>query len=266
MVQLESRVSKFIELAEYLYRNGWVHFMLSDGNWTERLEGEERIFGIVIRTLLCNDTSSEKFFTDIGGLEGTEAVYNNKDVDFVHWLSVKLKNYKMGSGKGSHRDGRHKRWTPKGIKGYLELTEFKQRTYLDNVRGYNVLFNDLVSVYSVGPLTAFDITKRFYEAGVIEFLPDRFYLTGSGEVKGLRALFPSVKNDGEFVKKGDFLVKTIIERTGISEEVAYFGVEDLLCIYQKDKRYEKFLKGRLSVRDYGSVLLDKNCTRERGVC
>lgn len=262
---MESRVSQFIELAEYLYRNGWVHFKLSDGGWTERLEGEERIFGIVIRTLLCNDTSSEIFFADIGGFEGTKAVYNT-DVDFVHWLSVKINNYKMGFGKGSHRDGRHKRWTPKGIKGYLELTEFKQRDYLDNIRGYNVLFNDLDSIYSVGPLTAFDITKRFYEAGVIEFLPDRFYLTGLGEINGLSALFPSVKNDGELVNKGDYLVKTIIERTGMSEEVAHFGIEDLLCIYQKDKRYEKFLKGRLSVQEYGSFLLKKSCIRERGVC
>ena len=82
----------------------------------------------------------------------------------------------------------------------------------------------------------------------------------------MKALFPDIKSDRELVEKGSQLVKEIINRIRIPEEVVYFGVEDLLCIYQKDNRYEKFLKDHLSVQDYGSILLDRSCIRERGVC
>jgi len=47
--------------------------------------------------------------------------------------------------------------------------------------------------------------------------------------------------------------------------VAYYGLEDLLCIYQKDNGYMDFLEGNISVEDYASVIAGKNCIRERGI-
>ena len=72
----------------------------------------------------------------------------------------------------------------------------------------------LKKIYRIVPLTDLDITKRFFEADVIDFLPDKFYLTGTGEVKGLKALYPGV-NKKELVQKGNQLVKRIIETTTI---------------------------------------------------
>jgi len=261
---LEARVEKFIDLAEFLYRNSWVHFKLAGFGWTEGLEGEEKIFGVVLRTLLCNDESSKEFYEAIGGFKRVkERHYQEGDLE--EWLTDKLEPFKMGTGKGSHRDGRHKGWTPQGIKEYFELTGFNQKKYFDNVGGYNELFNDVWSLMGNGPLTAFDIAKGLYEAGIIDLLPDRFYLTGGGEIEGMRALFPNL-SDEELVEKGNELVNVIIDRTRMPKEVVYFGVEDLLCIYQKDSRYKEFLREGLSVREYGSILLGKNCLRERGVC
>jgi len=261
---LDDRVSKFIELAEYLYRNGWIHFTLSDEGWTTKFQDEEKIFGIVVRTLICNDDSSEKFFDEIGGFYGTKTEYKQGS-DLVGWLKKKLSGYPMGLGKGSHRDERHKRWTPQGIKEYLELTNFEQRDYLFKIMKYDELYNDLISIYGNGPLTAFDLSKRLYEAGVIDLLPDKFYLTGSGEVQGIKALFPGL-SDTELIIKGNELIKNIYNRTGMPEEILHFGIEDLLCIYQKHKQYDEFLECKISVTDFGSYLLDKRCTRERGVC
>ena len=63
---LNARALRFVELAEYLHRNNWVHFQLQGGGWTEELEGEEKVFGIIIRTLLCNDSESKQFYDDVG--------------------------------------------------------------------------------------------------------------------------------------------------------------------------------------------------------
>ena len=52
---------------------------------------------------------------------------------------------------------------------------------------------------------------------------------------------------------------------GIPEEVAHFGLEDLLCIYQKDNRYMEFLEGQIIVEDYAFSMMGRNCIRERGV-
>lgn len=261
---MDSKDSKFVELAEYLYRNGWIHFRLSDEGWTKDHQGDDKIFGIVIRTLICNDDSSRKFFEEIGGYNGIITMYE-KNSDFIGWLNKKLNGIQMGLGQGSHRDGRHKRWTAQAIKEYLDLTNFKQRDYFKKIQNYNDLFNDLISIHGNGPLTAFDLTKRFYEGGIIDLLPDRFYLTGGGEIDGLKSLFPGL-SETELLKKGNELVKTIGERTGMPDEVLHFGVEDLLCIYQKNNRYNEFLNCKISIVEFGSSLLNKSCMRERGVC
>ena len=264
MDKRDLKVLKFVELTEYLYRNCWIHFKLSDEGWTKGHQGDDKIFGIIIRTLICNDDSSRKFFEEIGGYKGIITMYDKK-IDFIGWLNQLLNGIKMGLGQGSHRDERHKRWTAQAIKEYLELTNFNQRDYFDKIKRYNDMYNDLISLHGNGPLTAFDLTKRLYEAGVIDLLPDRFYLTGSGEIKGIKALYPGV-SETELLIKGNELVKTIRERTGIPEEVLHFGVEDLLCIYQKNNRYNEFLKCKISVSDFGLTLLNMSCTRERGVC
>ena len=112
-------------------------------------------------------------------------------------------------------------------------------------------------------MTTFDLAKRLYESGIVPHLPDRFYLTGTGEMNGMKALFPNAKND-DLIKLGNLLVSYMIE-AGIPEIVAHYGLEDLLCIYQKDNRYMEFLEGNINVEDYASAIAGKNCIRERGI-
>ena len=73
---LNDRVLRFLELAEFLHRNNWIHFQLQGGGWTEELEGEEKIFGILIRTFLCNDSESKLFYKDIGNYSGVKIRYD----------------------------------------------------------------------------------------------------------------------------------------------------------------------------------------------
>jgi len=260
---LNERALRFLELAEYLYGNGWVHFRLQDGGWTDELEGEEMVYGIFIRTMICNDSESKKFFDAIGGFRGVKSRFD-REYDVEAWLADELKDVSMGSGKGSHRDNRHKRWTPRGIKEYLELVGGSQIDFLSRIDGYNELFNTIDSVYSCGPLTAFDLAKRLYESGVVPYVPDRFYLTGTGEVSGIKALFPEINSDDELVALGNLLTYRMME-AGIPERVVHYGLEDLLCIYQKDNRYMEFLEGNISAEDYTSAIMGKNCIKERGI-
>jgi len=260
---LNERALRFLELAEYLYRNGWVHFSLQDGGWTDELVGEERVFGTFIRTMICNDSESKKFFDAIGGFHGVKSRFDRRD-DVEPWLADELKDVSMGSGKGSHRDNRHKRWTSRGIREYLGLVGGSQIDYFSRIDGYNELFNLIDSVYSCGSLTAFDLAKRLYESGVVPYLPDRFYLTGTGEVSGIKALFPGANSDDELIKMGKLLVSRM-KKIGIPKKVAHYGLEDLLCIYQKDDRFVDFLEGKISVEDYASIVMGKNCIRERGI-
>jgi len=261
---LNARAMRFVELAEYLYRNNWIHFQLQGGGWTEELEGEEKIFGIIIRTLLCNDSESKQFYDDVGKYSSVKSRYNSGN-DIIPWLDSKLARRKMGSGKGSHRDGRHKQWTSRGIKEYLDLTRDGQQEFFANLQGYNELFNRIHSLYSCGPLRAFDIGKSMYESGVFAFYPDRFYLTGSGEVKGLKTIFPDANSDEELVWMGDALTSAILQRTNMPEEIVHFGVEDLLCIYQKKRGYLDFLNGDKFDVNFAEDLLGENCVRERGI-
>lgn len=51
------------------------------------------------------------------------------------------------------------------------------------------------------------------------------------EVKGVIALFLGESKRDLIIKGTD---QEIIDKTGMPEDVAYFGVENLLYIYQKD--------------------------------
>ena len=56
------------------------------------------------------------------------------------------------------------------------------------------------------------------------------------------------------------------ERTGAPEQVVHFGIEDLLCINQKNKQYKEFLNGKISLQKYGLEMMGLNCVKESGVC
>lgn len=257
-----SRAEKFVKLAVYLYEKDWRHFKLQDGGWTDELEGEERIFGVFIRTMICNDSNAMKFFDTIGGFSGINSlIVNGEDVET--YLSKEINKISMGSDRGSHRDNRHKRWTPRGIREYLEMVGDNQQEFLSNLLCYNDVFNAMWSLHGCGPLTAFDLCKRFFESNMIPYLPDSFYMTGSGEISGIKAIFPDANNE-ELVTGGNLIFERMLE-AGIDKKVAYFGLEDLLCIYQKNKEYEEFLNCVITVENYASWLLDQNCIKERGI-
>jgi len=138
---LNEKALRFLELAEYLYRNDWVYFRLQDRGWTKNYEGEEKIFAIFIRTLLCNELPSKSFFMSIGGYQG---VMKEKAAcsDLEHWLTKKIEPYTIGKGRGSHRTNWwQKKSTPQGIVDYLELTENGQKEFFDKFSNYNELFN-----------------------------------------------------------------------------------------------------------------------------
>jgi len=260
---MEEEISKFIDLFEYLYQNKWKNFIIQDQGWTSFLEGEEKIFGIIIRTLLCNDITSEKFYKEIGGYKGAISRYNRGEGFNI--LIERKKEYNMGIGKGAHRDERQRTGTPTAIERYLELTNEGQQKYYANVQSYEKLFNDFDNLPSIGPLTAFDLTKNLFEGKIIQLLPDRFYLTGGGQINGIKNLYPGVTNNKILKKKGDELMQIIRDRVSISEESLVFGLEDLLCIYQKGGYYKLFFEKGL-LKEFGEQLLSKTCSKERGRC
>jgi len=241
---------KFIKLANYLFKNNWIHFNKLDPGWTDNYKGDEKIFAIVIRTLICNDKNSKHFFDEINGFKGVLNHYTLK-TELEEWLQDKLSKYSLGTGKGSHRDNRHKLSTPRTIREY---------------KSFHDLMTKLKTLYCVGPLTAFDISKRLLEAELMNHLPQEFYLTGTGEVNGIKSLYPEIRGKKYLQKMGNQLMHKIIEKTDIPADIAYFGIEDLLCIYQKDRRYKEFLECKISVEHYSSYLLNKKCIIERGIC
>lgn len=265
MNRMNDKESKFIKLANHLYKNNWIHFTKLDPGWTNSYKGEDQIFAIIIRTLICNDNNSELFFRDINRYQGVKNHYTSK-IELEEFLREKLTKYSIGTGKGSHRDNRHKSSTPRSIREYLDLTELNQNKFLVNIDNFHDLMTKLKKVHGIGPLTAFDISKRLYESGLISHLPQRFYLTGTGEIKGILELYPEVKIKKKLQQMGNQLMEKILEQTNIPVEVAYYGFEDLLCIYQKDKRYKKFLECKISVEQFFLYLLNKKCIKERGIC
>lgn len=262
-MSLNDKSKRFLQLAEYLYLKNWVHFKLQDGGWTNALRGEEEVFGIFMRTMICNDSESKKFYNKLGGFKGAKAKFENMK-DFEKWLGYELEDLNMGSGKGSHRDNRHKKHTPKGIRTYLEMVGNSQLDFIQEIKTYDRLISTIDSIPSCGPLTAFDLAKRFYESNIVRYLPDRFYLTGTGEVNGIKALFPEATSDEDLIHFGNLLLSRLLS-AGIPENIVHYGLEDLLCIFQKDSRYIGFLEGNISVEEFGNNIIGEKCLRERGI-
>ena len=253
-MELNIRALRFVELAKYLHRHNWNHFKLKQGGWPKNLNGEEQIFAVMIRAFLWNNIPSEGYFEAIGGYKGVMSKEQEGD-NLEQWLKEKLCPFEIGRGEGSHRTNWGQReLTPRGLVAYLNVTRTGQKKYFDSFNDYSILFEELDKLPSVGPLTAFDMTKNLFEVGIIDLVPDRFYLTGRGEIKGIKALFPNVPKK-DLIRNGTTLIASVKESTGMSEAEANFGVEDLLCIYQKKKDYKKYLKGELSVESFGSLLM-----------
>lgn len=59
-MELTNRALRFVELAEYLYNHNWIHFQPQDGGWPNEFEGEEKIYGIMMRILLSDNAKSKQ--------------------------------------------------------------------------------------------------------------------------------------------------------------------------------------------------------------
>ena len=82
----------------------------------------------------------------------------------------------------------------------------------------------------------------------------------------IRALVPNDASDDELIPLGNLLISAIVQKTGMSETIVHYGLEDLLCIYQKQSDYENFLDAVTFDKGFTKRVLGNNCVRERGIC
>jgi len=235
---INERENRFIDFVVALWASYPECYETNYGVWTENYDGEEGFFSIVLRTLIWNDPKSEKLYERIGGFMGVKKeLSDTNSTKFQEWFRNEIEGIVIGGGeRGAHRRPYHKKWTPRTVYEYLDLVKGGQLEFVKG-KNFDQLYNKLKSIHGMGCLTAFDILQRLYRTShsYISIYPERFYLTGGGVKRGLKKLYGDDLTKTELSKKGQSLADKIREKVDIPEDLFYFELETILCIYQKDK-------------------------------
>jgi hypothetical protein len=270
-----TREDKFVDFVNHLYNNYPKCFDFKTDVWTEKYNGEDGIFAVFIRTLVCNDKQSESVFKDLGKFDGPKKQLCMQDqADFNNWASDIIADVVIGPNQGDHRKGyRSKRHFPRTLREYLEMVRDSQVTWFNHFSSFDEAFNKLQKIHDAGPLFSFDLLERLYRSKnhFFKFNPEQFYYTGSGEYQGLQNIYVDNLSKKEIEKKGNRLMNKILEKSNIPKKIAYFEVESILCIYRKKKirkAADEFLSCRLTAEQFTNEYAKSNCQSSipRQVC
>lgn len=138
-----------------------------------------------------------------------------------------------------------------------------QIEFLGSTISFDNLFHEIKRIFSIGSLTTIDFLERLYRSKYrfIRVYPNRFYLTGGGVLRTLRRIYPEVRKS-KLESTGDRLLRKILENTNIPEHIAFFVVENILCISQKHetrKAFEKLLKGEITAQGFAQLYAENYC-------
>ena len=260
------RETRFIEFIGFLHRQFPQCFEFNHNTWTEEYDGEDGIFAIFIRTLSWNETASKRIYQkELDGFERARNKFlNNSLNEFDIWINEIIKDIEFGAdGNGSHRDNKHKKHTARALRDYFNLVKNSQIEFLGSTISFDNLFHEIKRIFSIGSLTTIDFLERLYRSKYrfIRVYPNRFYLTGGGVLRTLRRIYPEVRKS-KLESTGDRLLRKILENTNIPEHIAFFVVENILCISQKHetrKAFEKLLKGEITAQGFAQLYAENYC-------
>lgn len=227
--------------------------------WTEQCGGEDGVLAVYIRTLIWNEAASKQVFQQLGGyVQLQKRLLKSNRKDFDAWVDGLVQGVAFGGdGGGSHRDNRHKKHTARALREYLNLTERSQVRFFGNINSFDALFNQVRGIFSIGSLTAIDFLERLIRSKhhFVKVHPDRFYLTGGGVRRSLLMIY-SGSREKELQERGNKLLKKISTETNIPRDIAYFEIESILCICQKNRlrnNYVKMLKGEIRANRFAKM-------------
>lgn len=264
--RLNLRETRFVEFVDFLYRQYPQCFEYYHNTWTEKYDGEDGIFAIFIRTLIWNETASKRIYQQkLDGFEKAKNRFLDSNLnEFDTWVDEIIRDIKFGAdGKGSHRDNRHKKHTARALRDYFNLMKDSQIEFLRSTNSFDNLFHEIKGIFSLGSLTTIDFLERLYRSRhrFIQVYPERFYLTGGGVRRGLVRVYPRLRQN-ELEAKGDRLLRKILEETNIPKHTAFFEVESILCISQKNRTkntFEELLNGEIAPQDFARLYAENYC-------
>jgi len=254
---------RFLDFVGYLYQNCPRCFEYNHITWTEKYNGEDGVFAVVLRTLIWNEDRSEKVFEGFGGFSRALDLYRTNRAKFESWVNAKVQDIDFGfDGKGSHRDNRHKPPFARALREYLELVGNSRQGFLASLDTFDSPFHKLDQIYSIGPLTSFDICERLVRSnhGFFRVYPLNFHMTGGGVKRGLTMIFPNTSRIKQLETKGDELLLKLISEKKIPQEIACFELESIVCICQKPnlkKFFEDLLEGRIEPYEFAKYYSNK---------
>lgn len=245
------REKRFVNFVGILFELYPYCFDYDHDTWTEEYGGEDGILAVYIRTLVWNEKASKQVFQQLGGYEQVQKrLLESNRKDFDAWVDGLVQRVAFGDDwGGSHRDNRHKKHTARALREYLNLVERSQVRFFRKVDSFDALFNEVRGIYSIGSLTAIDFLERLIRSKhhFVKTHPPRFYLTGGGVRRGLLMIY-SDSREKKLQERGDELLEKIFTETNIPRDIAYFEIESILCICQKNQlrnHYVKMLKGEI---------------------
>ena len=249
------------------------------------MDKEEKIYAIVLRSLIWNERKDQQLVQkEFGGFNGTlNRILELGEDGFKVWTKEKIKdmNFAVKKGgkhwSGAHRDNRHKPGFPRALFEYMQLVDRSQVRFFDKFSDFDSAFGAIKQIHSVGNLTSFDILERLYrteeklEAKLFKHYPQGFYLTGTGVVSGLRKIYAHMRRNRELEEQGNILIENIREAHGIQKEVAYYEMESILCIYQKDEypnnlKSEDLLSGVIRPKEFADIYAQTYCKGNQTIC
>jgi len=265
---------RFIDFFVALWNNHPECFKINYDAWTEKIpDDEDWVFSVVLRTLIWNDKEAERLFHKIGGYAGVKNWLAKSKLELKSFLKEEADKINFGDGQeGAHRDNRHREPFPRTLIEYLEKMGRSQKKFI-NGKNFDTLYHGIMIYYSKD-LTSWDILERLYwskRAYHLEVHPEKFYLTGGGERDGLKKIY-SLKNvnvGGEkLIKLGEELTGKIRKRIKISEDILRYKLEDILCIYQKDRndvKSENLLENKISPESFADKYTEEYC-KSKHIC
>jgi len=260
---------RFIDFVKHLWENHPECFITNP--WTEKLDGEEWFFAVFLRTLIWNDPKSEELFRKIGGFNETQKKYYSlTPSEFEKWFNKQQGGILVGGRdqRGAHRKMCHKDDNPKALRIYLEKTEKYQHEFIKG-KSFEQLYHEIKSIPSIGKLLTFDILSRLIQTkhNYLNVYPSKAYETGRGPTEGLKAIYGENLSKRKRVELYQELGEKIKAVTDISPRIFWFVLEDILCIYRKDKIKEKsleMLSGELNPTNFSHLYAEKFCNGVQG--
>jgi hypothetical protein len=285
------REDRFIEFVGSLWNNHREGFEFSERPWIEEItDPEERIFAIVFRTFIWNERKEQELVQDIfGGFRGTRDKFLEGQEgfeDFVKREIDKRINFAVKENgqlwKGAHRNNRHKPHFPRTLFDYMYQVRDSQFKFFGKYENYDDAFTDLIcddpnTIYYCNRLTIFDILQRLYVTyeketdKLFKYHPKKFYCTGGGVKNGLAKIYEIEENIKTCDKFGEELMNKIFSKYDIPEEIAYYKVEDILCLYQKDdftndEKCEDLLNGKFKPEEFADIYAERYCGKKEPRC